>query len=201
MSVKIIRPAQADRTRLYYRSDFEIVKGKVGGHYKGPLFIPPRGNEQKGLFRLLDPDNVICQIRLYRWFSKIYKELQATEPDLYSGLILKRKLMMDCFADWPSINKIRVGRMLRMLVQYDVNFQRNGNETKLTEMYWRWSHPLDFIYALEHLMSNWLPRVIEADGGTCKDDDDLTEEFEILRDQTTTEDAELISTILRLNLY
>jgi hypothetical protein len=176
----------------------------VGGHYKGPLFIPPKKNEEKGAFRLLDPDNVLAQLRLYKWFWKKYKELKADEErDHYSGYILKDQLMREIFHDAPSVNKVRIGKLLRMLVQYDVNFQKNpsaatGNRTL---MLWRWSHPLEFAYGLEYLMELWVPAVTRANNGKCDTDQDFLEELEIMQGQSEEDDHRYIEDIMRHNIF
>lgn len=64
-------------------------------------------------------------------------------------------------------------------------------------MFWRWQHPLEIVYGLEHLMLLWLPRVVIADGGQCSSVDDFLEELEIIRDQPPEEDRELIDMIIR----
>lgn len=202
MSINLIRPITADGVRLFYRSNYDVRSGMVGGHYRGPLFIPPKGNDQKGLFRLLDPDNVLAQIRLYRWFSEEYERDQKRGDGNFSNLILKDDLMGQCFEGVP-MSKHRIGRMLRMIVQYETNFQKNrspktGNRAL---MYWRWTHPLDVVYGLEHLMATWLPRVVKADGGKCETTEDLIEEFQVLLDQEQEEDHELVAMILEKKLY
>jgi hypothetical protein len=193
MSIKHHTPIEADGIRLFYRTDYDVRKGNVGGHYRGPLFIPPKSNEGKGLFRLLDPDNVVAQMRLYRWFIAEHKRDLRRADGNFSGMILKDDLMQQCFDDWPSANKHRVGRLLRLIVQYETNFQ---NRSADGGMFWRWTHALDVVYGLEHLMLCWLPKVIEEDGGTVKTAEDYMEELEIIRGQTKEEDRELISTIL-----
>ena len=184
--------------RLFYRTSYDVRQGNVGGHYRGPMFIPPKSNEGKGLFRLLDPDNVVSQMRLYRWFLAEYKRDQKRNDGNWSGMILKDDLMRQCFDDWPSANKHRVGRLLRLIVQYETNVQNRSAEGG---MYWRWTHALDMVYGLEHLMLTWLPRVIEADGGTCETAEEYKEELEIIQGQTREEDRELIATILEKKLY
>lgn len=198
MSIKHHTPVEADGIRLFYRTEYDIRKGNVGGHYRGPLFIPPKSNDGKGLFRLLDPDNVVAQMRLYRWFLGEYARDKKRADGNFSGMILKDDLMGQCFDDWPSANKHRVGRLLRLIVQYETNFQNRSAEGG---MYWRWAHALDVVYGLEHLMLTWLPRVVEADDGTCKTAEDYKEELEIIQHQTKEEDRQLVSTILENKLY
>jgi hypothetical protein len=200
MSIKLTRPIAADGVRLYYRTKYDIREGMVGGHYRGHMFIPPKNNSEKGLFRLMDPDNVMTCIRLYRWFLKEYERVKLRADGNWSGLIQKDDLMNQCFQDWPSVGKHRVGRLLRLIVQYETNFQRNRTDKMATQMFWRWTHPLDIVYGLEHLMLTWLPKVVKADDGSCETIDDLMEEFEILRDQTKEEDHALIEMILEKNL-
>jgi hypothetical protein len=203
MSIVHHTPISANGTRLFYRSNYVVQKGKVGGTYKGPLYIPPKGNDEKGFFRLLDPENVIAQIRLYRWFSKRYKLMQKEGADHFSGFIVKDGLMGELFHDSPSINKIRIGRLLRMIVQYDVNFQRNASEKTgfRTLMMWRWSHYLDFIYGLEHLMLLWIPRVASETGGVCDTEDDFLEELEVIQGANEMEDLEYVNEIITMGLF
>lgn len=191
-------PVEADGIRLFYRSHYDIRQGNVGGHYRGHAFIPPKSNDGKGLFRLLDPDNVMAVMRLYRWFHGEYERDIKRADGNFSGMIQKDDLMGQCFADWPSANKHRVGRLLRLIVPYETNFQ---NRSAKGGMFWRWSHPLDMIYGLEHLMFTWLPRVIEADGGTCSTDEEFKEELEIIRFQTKEEDHAFVDMILDKKLY
>lgn len=198
MPIKLIRPVVADNSRLYYRTDYTVQFGRVGGHYRGPQFIPSRGNGEKGLFRLMDPDNVIAQLRLYRWFLREYeRQKREIKPD-YSGMIDKNDLLRQCFEDYPSVNKSRIGRLLRLIVQYETNFQQNRSPSTGNKviMNWRWSHSLEIAYGLEYLMLLWLPTVIEADGGICATDADFLEELEIIRNQSDEEDRALVSTIV-----
>jgi len=113
-------------------------------------------------------------------------------------MIQKDDLMGQCFPDWPSANKHRVGRLFRLIVQYETNFQNRSAEGG---MFWRWTHPMDIVYGLEHLMLTWIPRYLEADDGSCESAEEYMEELEIIRGQTKEEDRELVSTILRLKLY
>lgn len=201
MSINLIRPAEADGVRLFYRTRYDVRKGMIGGHYRGPLFIPPKSNSEKGLFRIMEPDNIMAQLRLYRWFLEEYERDKKRGDGNFSGLILKDDLMRQCFPDWPTANKHRVGRLLRLLVQYETNFQKNpSKENPRSQMFWRWTHPLDIVYGIEHLMVTWLPTAIEADGGTVKTTEDYMEELEIIQGQTKEEDRELISTILNNKL-
>lgn len=202
MPIKLIRPIVADNRRLYYRTDYDVQFGRVGGHYRGPQFIPSHGNGEKGLFRLMDPDNVIAQLRLYRWFLEEYERCRKAKASDFSGMIAKDDLMKQCFDDYPSVGKARVGRLLRLIVQYETNFQQNrapstGNKVIMN---WRWSHCMDIAYGLEYLMLMWLPAVVEADGGQCKTDTDFLEEMEVIRYQTKEEDRQLVSTILEKRL-
>lgn len=198
MSVKLIRPAMSGTQRLYYRTHYTVLRGRVGGHYKGATFIPPKDNDEKGLFRLLDPDNVLACLRLYRWFHREHERNQNRGDNNFSGLIEKDDLMHQCFPDAPQISKVRIGRLLRLIVQYETNFQQNpGKLTGFrTIMNWRWCHTLEMIYGLEHLMSLWLPRVIIADGGKVESADDLDEEFEVIRDQSPEEDVALVQVVI-----
>ena len=198
MSITLHTPIEADGIRLFYRTTYDIRKGNVGGHYRGPLFIPPKSNDGKGLFRLLDPDNIVAQMRLYRWFLAEDARNRKRADGNFSGLILKDDLMGQNFDDWPSANKHRVGRLLRLIVQYETNFQNRSAEGG---MFWRWTHALDVVYGLEHLMLTWLPRVIEADGGSVKTVEEYKEELEIIQGQTKEEDRDLIATILDKKLY
>lgn len=197
-----VTPIQSNGKRLFYRSDYQPQKGTVGGHYVGPLYLPPRENSEKGLFRLLNIENVIVQLRLYRWFWNHYKCFEERGEKVFGNCINKKLLMREWFPDHPEISTIRVGRVLRMLVQYETNFQVNKSRTKKeTEMKWRWSHPLEFVYSLEHLMALWLPRVIKADGGSCDTHEEYLEELEVLKNQTMEEDNLLVEVILRNRLY
>lgn len=191
-------PVEADGVRLYYRTNYDVRRGNVGGHYRGHAFIPPKSNDGKGLFRLLDPDNVMAQMRLYRWFLAEYERDKKRADGNFSGMISKDDLMGQNFGDWPSANKHRVGRLLRLIVQYETNFQNRSAEGG---MFWRWAHPLDVVYGLEHLMLTWLPRVVEADDGSVADDDEYKEELEIIQGQTKEEDRDLVATILDKKLY
>lgn len=198
MSFKHHTPPEADGIRLFYRTTYDIRKGNVGGHYNGPMFIPPKSNEGKGLFRLLDPDNVMAQMRMYRWFLAEYDRARNSGYSNFSGMIFKDDLMKQCFEDWPSANKHRVGRLLRLIIQYDTHFQNRATDNG--GMCWRWIHALDVVYGLEHLMHTWLPRVIEADGGSCSTADEYKEELEIIQGQSEEEDRELVFMILRKKL-
>lgn len=190
-------PIEADGKRLFYRTTYDVRRGNVGGHYKGHAFIPPKSNDGKGLFRLMDPDNVMAQMRLYRWFIAEYDRDLKRDDGNFSGMIQKDDLMRQNFTDWPSANKHRVGRLLRLIVQYETNFQNRSPEGG---MFWRWNHPLDVVYGLEHLMLTWIPMLVEADGGTCDTDEDFKEELEVIKHQTKEEDRELVATVLNLKI-
>lgn len=185
-------PPEADGKRLFYRTQYDVRTGRVGGHYRGPLFIPPRGNEDKGLFRLADPDNVYAQFRLYRYFHERYKNGEQ------EGLIEKNELMQRLFLDVPSVNKVRVGRLLRLILPYEPGFQKNRAKSTggRNVMMWRWSHCLEVVYGLEHLMLQWLPKFVNADDGQCCTTEDFAEELEIIRDQTLREDHDIVSVIM-----
>jgi len=200
MSFRHIRPAEANGVRLFYRTNYDVRKGKVGGHYRGAMFIPPKNNDEKGLFRVMDPDNVMACMRLYRWFLAEHERNVKRADGVWSGMIQKDDLMSQCFPDWPSANKHRVGRLLRLILPYEVNFQTNRSDKVNSQMHWRWTHALDVAYGLEHVMTLWLPRAIEADGGSVKTAEDYMEELEIIQGQTKEEDRELVSTILNNKL-
>lgn len=198
-----ITPISADKQRLFYRVHYEIQKGRVGGYYKGPTYIPPKGNKDKGLYRLLEIDNVTAVIRLYRFFTTEYRIMKERGEEYFDGYVLKNDLMWVCFSDCPTITKSRVGRLLRMVVPYHTNFQQNpgkGNDFK-GQMFWRWSHPLDISLGLEHLMTLWLPQVIKADGGKCETAEDFKEELEVLLGQNAEDDYALTSVIINKRLY
>jgi len=200
MPVKITRPAMYLNQRLFHRTTYDLQRGRVGGHYRGPQFIP--SGEDKGLFRLLDPDNVIAQLRLYKWFYREFERRDEAKAD-FSGMVRKDDLMHQCFQDYPSVSKVRVGRLLRMIVQYETNFQQNpGKHTNgQTVMNWRWCHSLEIVYGLEYLMALWLPDAIEADNGSCSNEEEFNEELEIIRTQSKEEDRDLVAAILRNKLY
>lgn len=188
-------PPEADGKRLFYRTQYDVRAGRVGGHYRGPLFIPPRGNADKGLFRLADPDNVYAQFRLYRYSHKRHADTRGGD---YSGAIEKNELMERLFWDTPSVNKVRVGRLLRLILPYEPNFQKNPAKSTggRNVMMWRWSHSLEIVYGLEHLMLQWLPKFVNADDGQCHTAEDFAEELEIIRDQTLQEDHDIVSAIV-----
>lgn len=201
MQIKHHTAPEADGARLYYRTSYDVRKGKVGGHYRGPTFIPPKMNGEKGLFRILDTDNVLCQLRLYRHFSRMYRDRKDKGEEM-SGLVLKDNLMSKCFYDSPQVTKVRVGRLLRLILPYEPNFQRNPSESTgwRSLMFWRWQHPLEITYGLEHLMILWLPRLVESDGGECRTSEDFLEELEIIRDQPPADDRELIDMIVKTGI-
>lgn len=201
MSFNHTTPIKADGVRLFYRTKYNVQNGMVGGHYKGPIFIPPKNNSEKGLFKFAESSNVIAQICLYRWFLKEYERVLKRSNGVFSGSILKEDLMGQCFEEWPNVNKHRVGRLLRLIIQYETNFQRNRHEDRPTQMFWRWTHPLDIVYGIEHLMAIWLPKVILADGGSCSTDEEFQEELEIIRDQTTEEIDDMVSMINEKRLF
>lgn len=99
--MKHTTPAIADGTRLFYRADWKYQKGLVGGHYDGPLFIAPKNNSEKGLFRPTDPGNVLSQIRCYRYFFNEYLRVKRQDPDgnNFSGMVDKDEFMEDVFSD------------------------------------------------------------------------------------------------------
>lgn len=182
MAFTHITPQIVDGTRLFYKSDWKVNKGK-------------------GLYRSTDPSNVLAQIRLYRYFSN--------QPHTF-GLVNKDDLMQELFADVmhrteiiiDPLNKHRVGRILRMCVPYRVNFQRPARSNNWTnQQLWRWANSLEIVYGLEHLMMLWLPRTIIADGSSCHTDAEYNEELEILRQQTPTEDLELVQSLIERKIY
>lgn len=202
MSIKLVRPFEQDGIRLFYRSYYAEANGYVGGKFVGHSYVKPK-ERTNGNYRLLEVGNVMAQVRLYRWFVKEYERAKKKEPLVLSGMILKQDLMKQCFSDQPIVHTRRVGRLLRMIVQYDVNFQRNARASTnfQAEMYWRWPTPVDFIYGLEHLMKFWLPGYVKADGGTCETTEDLLEEFELLVHQSEDEDIKMVNTIIDRRLY
>lgn len=191
-------PVMVDGKRLFYRKDYDVHKGTVAGFYNGRMFIKPKETSVKGRFRLLEPSNVITQIRLYRWFIKLYMGQKDNGAAIFSGDVEKNEFVEECFWDYPNITKRRVGRLLRMVTQYQVSTQKRVSGKSM--MCWRWGHPLDIAYGLEHLILTWLPRVVEADGGSCKTSEEYKEELEVLQNQGWPEDAMLTDTISRLKL-
>ena len=200
MEFKHITPTTLDGTRLFYRSDWNICRGLIGGHYTGQVFIPPKNNSDKGLFRPAEPSNVIAQIRLYRYFYDEYNQSKKTNSINFSGLVDKDELMTKLF---DEVTKHRVGRLLRMCVPYRVNFQRPALRSNnwTNQQFWRWAHPLDIAYGLEHLMTLWLPRLTIANDGKCSTDAEYNEELEILRQQTPAEDLDLIQSVIERQIY
>lgn len=224
--VNHVTPTTADGIRLFYRADWNYEGGMVSGHYNRHIFIPHKNNSNKGMFRPMDPGNILSQIRLYRYFSN--------QPHT-SGLVLKDDLMYELFKDAmhhdpiytqeqtehgrvtslvsrnpvalpiivEPINKHRVGRLLRMCVPYRVNFQRPALRSNnwTNQQFWRWAHPLDIAYGLEHLMTLWLPRLTIANDGKCSTDAEYNEELEILRQQTPAEDLDLIQSVIERKIY
>jgi len=165
------------------------------------MYIPPKSNDGKGLFRIMDPDNVMACMRLYRWFLEEHERNVKRDDGVYSGMIQKDDLMRQCFPDWPTANKHRVGRLLRLVLPYEVNFQTNRSDKTNSQMYWRWTHALDIAYGLEHVMALWLPIYVEASGGSCSTAEEYMEELEIIRGQTKEEDLDLVAEILEKKLY
>lgn len=188
--IQLNRPAIDGERRLFYRTEFETDGHVINGRYEGDIFI--KAKNPNGCINLDNPANARAQIRLYRWFYHWNKN--SDEP---SGMILKDELMRTLFEDFP-MSKIRVGRILHLVVLYDLSFQQNRRESNGFKnlQFWRWSHALEICYGLEHLMRVWLPRVINYDGGECRTTDDLKEEFEILRSDDNA-DADIAAAMTR----
>ncbi len=189
MTIDIVRPAQADGVRLYYRPNFNLDNGRIPGYFRNTIMV--EGAKQHRL-NVADANVAMMQFRLRRFF--LTEAGLIHKRDTCSGMILKDTLMKTCFADWPLATKHVVGRFLRACVQYETNFQqqRPGG----SKMFWRWNHPLEFVYAIDYLMLYWYPRLIEADGGNCKTTKDYEEELEVLHSQTEEEDRKLITALI-----
>ena len=201
MSIKHTTASRLDNHRLHYREHYEVKFKMVGGHYKGDLFIPPKAGTTKGLHRLYDTDNILAEIRLYRFMVKSYQSMEKTED--MSGMVEKVVLMNHLFEDAPTITKTRVGRLLRLILPYHPNFQQNPlkkHDNPRTVMNWRWTHPADVIFGLEHLMVLWLPVYVNSDGGNCRTGEDYSEELQVLVDQSPKEDFHLIQRMVTLGL-
>lgn len=179
MAIHLIRPAEVDGTRLFYRTKHE---------YNPRQYNP------------FDPLNVLVQMRLYRRFLQEHE--RALETGEFGNLIEKDRLMELVFPDQPRVKKQRVGRILRFCIQYEPGFQKNPAEATgwKSRFYWRWNHPLDIVYGLEYLMLSWLPTVVNADDGECNTAEDYAEELEVIRDQDAEEDEALLQLIMEKGL-
>lgn len=179
MAIQHHRPPEADGKRLFYRTQHTFSRQK---------------------FNPFDPDNITVMLRMYRWSLAEYEREQKIGE--FGGMILKDDLMRYVFPDCPNVKKQRVGKVLRLCIQYEPGFQRNPAKSNgwKNEFFWRWNHALDLVYGLEFLMLSWLPRVVEADGGECRTAEDFAEELEVIRDQTKEEDDALIDAVLRSRL-
>lgn len=179
MAIHLIRPAEAEGTRLFYRTK----------HDYNPRQYNP-----------FDPLNVLVQMRLYRRF--LQEAERARETGEFGNLIEKDHLMNLVFFDQPRVKKQRVGRILRFCIQYEPGFQRNPAEATgwKNRFYWRWNHPLEIVYGLEYLMLGWLPAVVNADDGSCNTAEEYEEELEIIRDQDEEDDDKLLKVIMEKGL-
>lgn len=199
MPIEITRPATVSGQRLFYRPHFKIENGCIADFYRGPgVYTTSPAVEGRGRFVVASPENVLIQLRLRKWFRGEAERVKAGRQEA-ANMIQKDQLMKICFADHPSISKHYVGRLMRACVQYEVNFQKQrvkGSE-RHSDMRWRWLHPLEFVYAIDHLMIYWLPRLINKDGGQCHTVEDYEEELEILNDQSDQEDLDLVQLIIK----
>lgn len=201
MQFELIRPQVVNNTRLFYRPFFQMDGYKLFGYFKGSVYIGPKEGKKSTPYNSVEMYNALVQLRLYRFFYELNEEYMQLnpQPDIFSGMILKDQLMKTLFDDCNQVSKFIVGRLFRMLAQYETNAQKNPSSVKHTgnQQFWKWAHPLDFVYGLEHLMSYWLPDVIEADGGSCRSVEDYEEELEIIRGQSKADDMEFISAMVR----
>ena len=200
MLTKINTPIVKYDQRLFYRTEYEVFNGRTGGYYNGPIYhrVDVRSNN---LFVLREPNNVLCQLRMYRWMRKAWEHRDKTldhkekrKPGSFSECVLKDELCLQLFTDSPRVTKSRIGRMLRMVVPYETNFQRNRSPSTGGEnlMFWRWCHYLEIVYGLEHLMVRWLPEISEL-----STQDEWDEEMRLIRDSRPEEDYDLVAEIQR----
>jgi len=189
-------PKTVGDLRLHYRDQYNPVKNKVGGYYEGPIFILGDPREKRGMHAVFDPKNIIAEVRLYQWFNKEAKRSPS------SGFISKKVLVEHLFEDFPSVLSPRVGRILRMILPYSPHKQVNPTKTDPNSYYcWRWAHPLEIVYGLEHLMLLWVPRVAKEMGSPCETHKDFLEELAVLKDQGRDEDHALFRLLLEKNIY
>ena len=204
MPLKITRPVTNHGQRLFYRTFYEVENRRTGGHFVGPVYHRPSRKNKGNMFCLDDPNNALCQMRLYRWMTRSYEqrveelaESERRKAGAFSHAILKDDLHHRLFSDVPKVTKQRIGRILRMVVPYEISFQQNRSPATGGQnlMYWRWCHFLEIAYGVEHLMLQWLPELSDI-----RTPEDWEEEMQIIRDAAAPEEDYDIPRELRLRV-
>ncbi|GLQ16712.1 hypothetical protein [Maritalea porphyrae] len=142
----------ADGQKLFYLSDYDSSN--------------PR-------FRLADPQNILIQLKLYKWCMS----------DKYHSPVVKDKLVRSLFGQIaPDITTNAVGRVMAKLVTYKPHKQINKTEGGFVriKMHWRFFHQLDMRFGLEYLIYLWLPKLMAMEGDSVETWDEFEEELEII---------------------
>lgn len=164
------RPTEVNGKRIYYNQT--------------PKFNPKT-------YTVFDPDNVLTQIKLYRYF----RSRAVSDP----VIITKDQFMEDVFSSHPQITKLRVGKIFKMIMPYKIHFQRNPSKQTggVAQTLYKWRHPKELQYGLEFLILTWLPYFIEEVSDDVINTAKLfIEELDILYDQTPKEDSTLVNEII-----
>lgn len=151
--------------------------------------IRPKYNPNS--YTVMDPDNILTQLRLYRYFR--------SRADSDPRLILKDQFMEECFVDSPQITKSRVGKIFKMIMPYKIHFQRNPSKQTggVAQTLYKWRHPRELQYGLEFLILEWLPYYIEqTSNDRIHTTEYFREELEILYGQNWKEDQDMVEDMI-----
>lgn len=134
---------------------------------------------------LRDPLNMVVQLRLYRWSAS----------NDFQDCIQKDHLIQRLFSDVPDVTKVRVGRLLRDVLQYEPGFQRNPGKANgpVSTFWWRFQHPLELHYGVERLITSWLEDfniLVNPDDEPIDTEQRMMEELQCLVDQDPGDDIE-----------
>lgn len=144
------------------------------------LFYLSRYDGSNPRFRLAAPQNILIQLKLYRWCMS----------DEYHSPVVKPKLVRSLFGHIaPDISTNAVGRVMAKLVTYNTHKQVNENRDGFItpRMHWRFYHQLDMRFGLEYLIYLWLPRLTSLDGGSIETWEEFEDELEIILSATDDE--------------
>lgn len=133
--------------------------------------------------RVRDPENMLVQIRLYRWATaeNVHRRLTADE--------LLRELVPE---DVP-ITKYRVGRILNNATLYDPKVQLWTKDRAFKYIGYTWANPLDLKYGVEAMIAEWYPEfalLVEPSRDPITTTEALLAELEELRQQSPEDDIE-----------
>lgn len=181
MELKHTTPKKHNQQILCYMSEHKVKEGLI--HVN---------DNPHNRFRVFKKENILITIRLYRWFCNEYLRLLKNRPTHWAGYVDRTLLLEQCQLPISNYERIRVGRILHLILQYHPHGKKKIPFSKKKAHCWKWSHPLEIIYGLEHLIVLWLPNA-----KNIATHQDFLVELENLRKQSFEEDEILINQLLQ----